>query len=193
MATTNIHSAKHTDGRPVKEADICVGLVILCPSWTGGVLRYECIAADAHEAILNSLNKDWPNQIVMEFNQPEFTLDQFILLYHTVVAFSQLWRKSREITPDQRELVKRAVSLGYVLQQSYTQVGWTQFGIDTFNFVCDTTEPLSVDCYLISYDRTKHLWQITHEQLVGICGEFPAKEDAIHYASNAWFAHEELW
>lgn len=193
MPTTNIHTAKHIDGRPVVDADITVGLEIHAPSMTGGVLRYRCIAVDAQEAIFVSTHKDWPIRVVMEFNQPEFMLDQFIELYHTMVAFAQNWHKPREISPDERAMVRRAATLGYVVQQSYTQVSWTEHGLTTFNAVWEMTEPLSVDAYWVSYDMKKHLWQITHQQLAGICGEFPTKKEAVDYASTAWFAHEELW
>ncbi len=127
MPITNMHSAKHTDGRQVSKADIKLGLEIYAPSLTGGVLRFKCVAMDAGQAVFKSLNKEWPMQFTMEFHKPDLTPDEFRLLSEGMSVMNS-WSKG-SVTSEHRDVIARADEFGYVHQQSYTQASWTELGI----------------------------------------------------------------
>lgn len=133
MPITNIHKAKHTDGRQVSKADIKLGLEIYAPSMTGGVLRFKCVALDAGKAGFNSLNKEWPIQFTVEFDKPDLTPDEFRLLSEGMSVMNS-WNKGN-VTSEQRDVIARADEFGYVHQQSYTQANWTELGIAALKLV----------------------------------------------------------
>lgn len=127
MPITNIHTAKHIDGRQVSKEDIKPGLEIYAPSMTGGVLRFKCVALDAGKAEFKSLNKEWPIQFTVEFDKPDLTPDEFRLLSEGMSVMNS-WNKGN-VTSEQRNVIERADEFGYVHQQSYTQANWTELGI----------------------------------------------------------------
>lgn len=135
MPITNMHSAKHTDGRQVSRADIKLGLEIYAPSLTGGVLRFKCISLDTDQAAFKSLNKEWPIQFSMEFDKPDLTPEEFRLLSEGMSVMNS-WDKGN-VTSEHRDVIARADEFGYVHQQSYTQASWTELGISSLKSVSD--------------------------------------------------------
>ena len=127
MPITNLHSAKHTDGRKVSRAEIKLGLEVYAPSMTGGVLLFKCVSLDARQAVFKSLYKEWPMQFSMEFDKPDLTQDELRLLSEAMSMMNS-WPKGN-VTSEHRDIIARADELGYVHQQSYTQVSWTDPGI----------------------------------------------------------------
>ena len=128
-ATTNIHKAKLLNGNPVQEGDIQPGLKVTYPSGACGVVTCECLSVNEDMAEFKSTNKDWPISFTMEFNQPEFTLEEFQALQEALHAWHS-WNSSA--TDDQRRLVHKAADLGYVTVRSYTQADWTEKGVGDF-------------------------------------------------------------
>lgn len=180
MATTNLALAKHTDGRPVAEVDIAIGLTVVAPSWTGGVLEYKCVSRDADKAEFKSLNKDWPIGFEMQFNQPDFTLDDFAALSEALKNFDKL---GATVTSEQRQLVHRAHELGYAHQRSYTQANWTEKGAEAFATLRDNAEPIQVNGYKIQYNPFWGKWQMWHEE-IGFCGEYGTSGEAVEDAKK---------
>lgn len=133
MPITNIHTAKHTDGRQVSKMDIKPGLEIYAPSMTGGVLRFKCVTLDAGKAVFKSLNKEWPIQFTVEFDKPDLTPDEFRLLSEGMSVMNS-WSKGN-VTSEQRDVIARADEFGYVHQRSYTQASWTELGIASLRSV----------------------------------------------------------
>lgn len=126
MVTTNLTLAKHTDGRPLAEEDIRVGLEVVYPSQTGGVLNFRCTSCNESGAQFKSTHPDWPMKFGMKFNQPDFTVDDFKALSEALTAFDSI---NTTVTDEQRQLVNRARELGYAAQASHTQAHWTERGI----------------------------------------------------------------
>ena len=130
MATTHIKLAKHLNGSPVKESDLKAGLVIYYPSGLGGMFRYRCKSVDEHSALFVCINDGWDYELEMKFSQPDFDLEDFRALSAAIEAFNKLGTYP---TDEQREKVRKAHVLGYASQLSYTQVHWTQLGVNTYN------------------------------------------------------------
>lgn len=80
MKTTNIELAKNINGSPLNESQIKLGLLVNFPSPVGGTITHKCTALNSNEATFESTNKDWPVEFVVKFNQPDLTLEEFILL-----------------------------------------------------------------------------------------------------------------
>jgi hypothetical protein len=129
MKTTHIALAKHLDGRPVLESDLKVGLEIHYPSGMGGVFKYRCKSIDDKSAVFINQHKDWPGTLVMEFAQPDFTLEDFQKLAEALKAINSF---GCVITNEQSLMIHRAHILGYAYQRSYTQAGWTENGVEQF-------------------------------------------------------------
>lgn len=129
MKTTHIALAKHLDGKPVVENDLKVGLEIHYPSGMGGVFKYRCKSIDDKSAVFTNQHKDWPGTLVMEFAQPDFTLEDFEKLAEALKAINSF---GFVITNEQALLIHRAHVFGYAYRLSYTQAGWSEKGVEQF-------------------------------------------------------------
>lgn len=180
MATTNLHQAKHINGRPLSENDISVGLTVIVRSLTSGVLQYECVSRNAEKAEFKSLNKDWPVSFEMKFNQPEFNLKDFESLYVAMIEFD---RRNHLVSTEHRQLIRHAHELGYVNQRSHTQANWTEKGCDTYKNVKESAPDTVLNGYKIRYNPHWNKWQASHAE-VGGSEEFSTQGEAIDYANK---------
>lgn len=118
MAITNIHLAKNLDLSPLQHDQIRLGLRIKYPSGAGGFITGECrkLTEDAAEFV--STNPHWPYNLVVKFNQPDLTDEEFVLLLEIIKRIrSPLAIASQE---DMKHIA-RATELGYLSSISVSQ------------------------------------------------------------------------
>lgn len=126
MPTTNIAFCRHIDGRQLEAADIHAGLEVYFPCAAGGEIKHKCANVNSEQAIFKSINKEWPGEEVVEFNQPDLTREEFVQLSGALERFNS-WNKTP--TEKDRAVVHHAKRLGYAYVQSYTQAQWTEAGV----------------------------------------------------------------
>lgn len=128
---TNLHLAKHRrTGIQVKPHEIRVGLEVTFPSGAGGVIPCVCTSVTSDQAQFQSTNKEWPSSYVMEFNQPDFSVEDF---EHLAGAIKRIDGTGLTELPGDREILRKAVERGYAWTASYTQCGWTGTGAELAN------------------------------------------------------------
>lgn len=180
MPTTNLCLTKHLDGNPVKESDLKIGLKIIGPSLTGGVLTYRCTSTTASEAVFKSIDKNWPVDLVMKFNAPDMGLEEFVQL--SVALKNYCWVGNGP-SDGERALVQRAHQLGYAFISSYTQAQWTEKGMKMLNELSDTFQPVHIKGYSITFNRYWMEWQLNHKE-IGPCGQYRSLSEAISDAEK---------
>lgn len=126
MTTSNIHKALHLNGKKLIAEDIHVGLQVYFPSGVGGIIKYKCTSLDVKQAVFISINKDWPGEAVIEFDQADLTLVEFEQLTEALKKYSSF---RLQPSSQDRALVNRADTLGYVSLVSHTQAYWTELGV----------------------------------------------------------------
>ncbi len=182
MPTTNLHLTKHPNGDAVKESDLKIGLKIVGPSLTGGVLDYNCISKTESEAVFKSLHKDWPISLVMKLNVPDFSLEDFIQLRNALkkIDAPTSWGYPNEVDG---AILKRAHELGYAFRKSQTQAHWTEKGLETLRNLARSFEPVKIKGYTIVFNEYWMEWQLRHE-VSGPCGEYNSLKQAIEDAEK---------
>lgn len=128
MPTSNLALAR-ISGQPVTEEQIELGLVVDFPSGMGGTIKCVCTEHTANEAVFIPVNKEFPKWagFKAEFNQPDFTVEDFEALGEAIQAFNSFGSLP---TDEERAIVRRAQSLGYATNPSYTQAQWLKCGIE---------------------------------------------------------------
>ncbi|MBD0788182.1 hypothetical protein HUO09_17645 [Vibrio sp. Y2-5] len=131
MATTNIAYAR-INGVPIKEDQIKLGLIVDYQSGMGGTIKCECVEISEQGAKFLPVNKAFPKWAGFEakFNEPDLSAEEFESLERAMMGFNAFGELP---TQEQRLLVGRAHSLGYVNQVSYTQASWTEAGIQRWS------------------------------------------------------------
>lgn len=125
MATKNLAHATHIDGSRINPEEIKKGLLVYFPSGLGGVLKCECTHVDSEFALFESQYKEWPNTFKVEFGVEDLPPEEFESLLEAMRAYDSCGRLP---TDEQRALVNKANSLGYVYCRSYTQANWAEMG-----------------------------------------------------------------
>lgn len=125
MAVTNLHKAKHLNKNPVLVEELRIGMIVDFPSGMGGTFTCRLESLDKDTAVFKSTMKDWPATFICKLNEPDLTQDEFKKLEQAQIDCGNF-----EGTPEQRELMIRAVELGYFEARSTSQIYWTQKGLD---------------------------------------------------------------
>lgn len=125
---SNLHKAKHLDGRPVREDDIKVGLVVNI-SCDNEMKKCECVVNDAFEIKFDTL-EDWPTTFVMKKNIPDLTLEDFRQLSD---ALKNTVIPGGKPTREQEDIIIHACQLGYARNNANSKPGWSDKGIARFS------------------------------------------------------------
>lgn len=135
MAITNLHKAKHPSGAPVLVEELRIGVVVNFPSGMGGSFTCKCVSLDEGAAVFNSTMRDWPVSFICELNAIDLTPTEISQL-NTAMRDCGIYTGKGE----QRELIRRAIALGYLDSASSTQIHWSQKGVDAFKAVKNAGE-----------------------------------------------------
>lgn len=136
---TNLHKATKLDNTPITEEDLKVGLEVYMKHGSG-VIRCKCTYNHDNLAKFESINPDWPLEVVMEKNVDDYTIEDFDELNDALDAFS--WPTGPTVS--QISVVMRGDVMGYANYMSYTQASWTEKGIEKYRELEDenTCQPV---------------------------------------------------
>ncbi|HAS8195752.1 TPA: hypothetical protein I7682_17880 [Vibrio vulnificus] len=122
MIHSNLHLLVDLNHQKLSKEEISLGAKAYAPSGLGGVIKVECAYVDQYVATFTPVDSDYPSWMGIEvrFNQPELSQSERTILSTLMGRSSNSW------SDDDRVLINKAKTLGYVNILSWSQVEWRE-------------------------------------------------------------------